>query len=231
VPWAWAIVSRIRYWPGLYWLWQRSFPGSERHWQRHYDHGGNSGPGSYGDFAEYKARLVNQAIAENEIRSIIELGCGDGNQLSYLNIKEYIGLDVSKVAIELCCHRYAGDPTRSFIWYDPRYFQDPLHFVSADCAMSLDVIFHLIEHHVFARYIRNLFDCGRRFVIIYGLDRDENQRGHASVRYRRYSEHISRNIHDFRIAKHVPAHEKYGDFFLYERIETQLLSSACGRGR
>jgi hypothetical protein len=35
-----------------------------QHSQRHYDHGGNFGPGPYGDFAEYKRRLVNQAIVK-----------------------------------------------------------------------------------------------------------------------------------------------------------------------
>jgi hypothetical protein len=221
-------MSKVRYLPGLYWLWQRSFPSSREHWQRHYQRGGNSGPGSYGDFAEYKARQVNSAIAEHGIRSIIELGCGDGNQLSYLNIEQYIGLDASKVAIGLCLERYAGDSTRSFIWYDPRYFYDPLHVVGADCAMSLDVIYHLKEHDVFARYVHDLFDRGRRFVIIYGMDRDENNREHASVHYRKYSDYIARNIHDFHLVKHVPAQDTFGDFFIYERAAEAIAHRETG---
>jgi len=211
--------------PGLYWLWQHSFPNSSEHWQRHYERGGNSGPGSYGDFAEYKAHHINSAIAEHGISSIIEFGCGDGNQLSYLDIEKYIGLDVSKTAIGICLERYAGDPTKSFMWYDPQYFQDPLHVVGADCAMSLDVVYHLKEDAVFARYLRDLFSCGRRFVIIYGMDRDQNNREHASVFYRKYSDYIARNIRDFRLMKHVPAQGKFGDFFVYER------DAEAGRGR
>ena len=113
----------------------------------------------------------------------------------------------------------SGNAKRSFIWYDPDYFHDPLHIVSADCAMSLDVVFHLIEDSVFARYIEQLFSCGRRFVMIYALDRELEGRGHVSVRYRKYSDYIARTNPEFRIAQHIPANETFGDFYLLERID------------
>jgi SAM-dependent methyltransferase len=206
--------------PGLYWVWKRSFVGSAAHWQRHYERGGDSGPGSYGNSAEYKAGLINEVIHERGISSIIELGCGDGNQLSYIDIDEYIGLDVSKTAIARCRARYLGSRKRSFIWYDQDYFHDPLHLVSADCAMSLDVILHLVEDDVFARYIRHLFNCGRRFVMIYASDRERGIRDHVSVHNRKYSDYIARNIPEFRIVNHVPANETFADFYLYERIHS-----------
>jgi SAM-dependent methyltransferase len=206
--------------PGLYWWWQRSFPTSTVHWQRHYEHGGDSGPGSYGELATYKANLINQVVRERGIRSIIELGCGDGNQLSYLEVEQYIGLDISKVAIQRCVARYGGNPKRSFIWYDQNNFHDPLRVVSADCAMSLDVIFHLLEDDIFAAYMQNLFNCGRRFVIVYGTDEEEMQRKHVSVRLRKYSDYIAANISEFRVALHVARKEGFGDFYLYERISS-----------
>jgi hypothetical protein len=218
LPWLWRILSRARYWPGLYWLWRRSFPTSAVHWQRHYERGGDSGPGSYGDSATYKANLINQVIRERGIRSIIELGCGDGNQLGLLDVDQYIGLDISKVAIERCTARYGDNPKRSFIWYDQSHFHDPLQLVSAECAMSLDVIFHLIEDDVFARYMQNLFNCARRYVIIYALDQDEVRRKHVSVRIRKYSAYVAVHIPEFRIALHVAEQGKFGDFYLYERI-------------
>jgi hypothetical protein len=162
--------------------------------------------------------LINKAVRERGIHSIIELGCGDGNQLSYVEVDQYIGLDISKVAIQRCLARYASNPKRSFIWYDPHYFHDPLHVVSADCAMSLDVIFHLVEDDVFAGYVQNLFNCGRRFVIIYGLDEEEPKRVHVSVRLRKYSDYIAKSIPDFRIALHVAAAGEFSDFYLYERV-------------
>jgi SAM-dependent methyltransferase len=218
VPWLWRIVSRARYMPGLYWLWRHSFPTSTVHWQRHYEHGGDSGPGSYGEYATYKANLINQVVRERSIRSIIELGCGDGNQLGYLKVDQYIGLDISKIAIKRCVARYGGDPTRSFIWYNQDYFHDPLRALSADCAMSLDVIFHLIEDDVFFRYMQTLFNCGRRFVMIYGWDEEEKQRHHVSVRVRKYSAYIAANIPNFRVALHVAKQGRFSDFYLYERM-------------
>jgi hypothetical protein len=220
MPRIWRIVSKLRYMPGFYWIWQRSFPGSAAHWQQHYERGGDSGPGSYREFAEYKARLINKTIRKYNIRSIIELGCGDGNQLSYIDVDEYIGLDISKVAIARCRKLYVGNMKRSFIWYDPDYFHDPLHIVSADCAMSLDVIFHLIEDDIFARYIKSLFNCGRRLVMIYAFDREKGNHDHVSVRYRKYSDYIAGNIPEFRVLLHVPATEAFGDFYLYERINS-----------
>jgi hypothetical protein len=226
VPWIWWIASRARYAPGLYWLWKRLFPGSETHWQRHYEHGGNSGPGSYGVSAAYKADLINRAVRERGISSIVELGCGDGNQLAYLEVDQYIGLDISKTALHRCIERYGSNMKRSFIWYDQNCFHDPLCIVSADCAMSLDVVFHLIEDNVFARYIHNLFNCGRRFVIIYGLDEEQVKPGHVSVRFRAYSSYIAANIPDFRVAQHVTKTGKFGDFYLYERISNDKISAS-----
>lgn len=218
MPFVWPLVSKVRNLPGFHWLWKRWFRSSGVHWQRHYKRGGDLGPGSYGESATYKADLINKVIRERGIYSIIEFGCGDGNQLSYLEVDQYIGLDISKVAIQRCIASHGGSAKRSFIWYDPNYFHDPLHIVGADCAMSLDVIFHLIEDDVFDQYLRTLFNCGRRFVIIYGLDVDEAQSAHVSVRFRKFSKYIATRFPEFRVSLHVPRLGKFGDFYLYERV-------------
>jgi SAM-dependent methyltransferase len=216
-PWIWKIVSSVRYLPGFYSLRKRWFR-STTHWQRHYERGDDSGPGSYGESALYKADLINRVVRERGIRSIIDLGCGDGNQLAYLDVDQYLGLDVSKLAIQRCIARHGSNPKRSFIWYDQNLFHDPLRIVSADCAMSLEVVFHLIEDDVFAIYIQNLFNCGRRFVIIYGSDEEQERAGHVSVRFRKYSDYIAAKSPGFRMVLHVPQNERFGDFYLYERI-------------
>jgi cyclopropane fatty-acyl-phospholipid synthase-like methyltransferase len=78
------------------------FPGSKRYWDNRYSQGDNSGAGSYGRLAEFKAEILNKFVAENNIRSVIEFGCGDGNQLMLANYPYYIGVDVSPKAIEIC---------------------------------------------------------------------------------------------------------------------------------
>jgi hypothetical protein len=97
------------------------FRGSQTYWEAHYSRGGTSGEGSYGKFAEFKAEVLNRFVTENHVRSVIEFGCGDGNQLSYAQYPAYIGLDVSKTAIRQCIHRFRDDTSKSFFWYDPDY--------------------------------------------------------------------------------------------------------------
>ena len=54
---------------------------SDQLWEKRYAKGGNSGAGSYGKLAVYKAKVLNEFIEENknEVNSVVEFGCGDGN--------------------------------------------------------------------------------------------------------------------------------------------------------
>ena len=101
-----------------------SFPGSKEYWEKLYSSGGTSGPGSYGKLAESKAGIINSFIKNNEINSVIDFGCGDGNQLSLFDFPSYIGLDVSSTAIKLCKKRFKDDKTKSFFLYDPERFEN-----------------------------------------------------------------------------------------------------------
>ena len=96
-------------------------------------------------------------VQAHEIRSVIEFGCGDGNQLSLADYPRYIGLDVSRSAIELCKRRFAGDVTKSFFLYDGTCFADRAGLFTADLAISLDVIYHLTEEAIFEAYMAHLF--------------------------------------------------------------------------
>ena len=64
--------------------WQLSraepFPGSDRYWETRYASGRNSGVGSYGGFAEFKAETINSFVSSCNVTSVIEFGCGDGNR-------------------------------------------------------------------------------------------------------------------------------------------------------
>jgi hypothetical protein len=81
---------------------------SIKYWEERYFNGGNSGNGSYGFLAEYKKDFINQFIVENNIKSLLEYGCGDCNQLSMIDCEKIIGVDVSK-------HYLLYNGTR---WYD-----------------------------------------------------------------------------------------------------------------
>lgn len=93
-----------------------AFTGSARYWDRHYARGGTSGAGSYGPLAGAKAEFLNNFVIKNRISSVIEFGCGDGHQLSLADYPRYIGLDVSRTAIELCKRTFMDDRTKSFFF-------------------------------------------------------------------------------------------------------------------
>ena len=69
---------------------QTAFVGSQAFWEQHYAQGGTSGAGSYGKYAEFKADILNRFVQENSVRSVIEFGCGDGNQLSLARYPSYV---------------------------------------------------------------------------------------------------------------------------------------------
>jgi hypothetical protein len=55
---------------------------SKQYWIDRYKYKtGTSGAGSYGIYAEYKAEIINEFMSKNGINNVLELGCGDGNQL------------------------------------------------------------------------------------------------------------------------------------------------------
>ena len=75
---------------------RRRFPGSQAYWEQHYRSGGDSGPGSRGVLAQYKAEFVNAFVERHDIESVAELGCGDGSQLALARYPAYVGLDVRR---------------------------------------------------------------------------------------------------------------------------------------
>ena len=137
----------------------RRFQGSKKYWIQRYESGKSSGAGSYNKLAEFKAELLNGFVREHKISSVIEYGCGDGNQLTSAGYPAYIGFDVSPKAITLCRNAFHADSSKSF------HLVDEYDGETAPLTISLDVIFHLVEDEIFEDYMRRLFDSSRRFVV------------------------------------------------------------------
>ncbi len=194
------------------------FPGSNAYWDERYATGGNSGDGSYGRHAEFKAEVLNGFVAEHGVRTVVELGCGDGHQLSLARYPSYLGIDVSPTAVSWCSARFASDATKVF-----RLAAD--HAGEwAELALSLDVIYHLVEDDVFRSYMRRLFDAAERFVIIYSSNFDAAPEYH--VRHRRFTSWIDANEPSWRLVRHVPNRHPFlkeratgslAEFYIFER--------------
>ena len=85
---------------------QIEWKGSGDYWQKRYLRGGNSGNGSYGKLAHFKAEVINRFVEEKSVKTVIEWGCGDGNQLKLANYPQYIGYDISSKAISICREKF-----------------------------------------------------------------------------------------------------------------------------
>lgn len=206
---------------------RRHFAGSKDYWEERYRNEGTSGPGSIGRLAVFKAEVINGFVEEHDIHSVIEFGCGDGNQLALAQYPSYIGLDVSKTAILLCSQRFQNDYSKSFFLYDQECFIDRHSILTADLALSLDVIFHLVEDQVFDSYMKHLFAAADRFVIIYSSDTDKNPLVQGpSFRNRKFSSWIESNRSDWKLLERIPNKYPYqgdqqsgsvSDFFIYQK--------------
>jgi len=195
------------------------FRGSARYWERNYARGGTSGPGSYNALAEAKAAFLNDFVRTRQVRSVIEFGCGDGHQLSLADYPAYIGLDVSRSAIELCKRRFAGDSAKSFFLYDGACFADRAGLFTADLAISLDVIYHLTEDAVFKAYMTHLFAAGARFVIVYASNLEIPGTA-PHVRQRHFTRWTEAHGQGWRLLQVTPGPNPGpdgADFFTYER--------------
>lgn len=167
------------------------FRGSRQYWEMRYKLGGHSGEGSRGVNAQYKARVLNEFLRAHDASSVIEFGCGDGYQLSLLDLPPYIGVDVSPTVVERCRAMYANDPTKQFLLVED--YRDE----SADLSMSIDVIFHLVENGIYDEYLDRLFAAGRRFVIVYSTSGDMVATGTSHVRHRDVAGDIARRFPNF----------------------------------
>jgi hypothetical protein len=198
---------------------QLGFSGSARYWELNYEQGGNSGPGSYGDLGQCKAEFLNGFVRDHNVESVIEFGCGDGHQVSLAKYPHYIGLDVSLTAIRMCKRRFADDTTKSFFLYEGDAFVDRMGLLAADLAISLDVVYHLIEDQVFEAYMKHLFAAGKRYVVVYSTNKV--MRGDAPhVRTRQFSLWVDNHCPQWRLINVVRGPDslpRRADFFVYER--------------
>ncbi|MBN7762760.1 hypothetical protein JYP52_16590 [Nitratireductor aquibiodomus] len=167
------------------------------YWEKRYRDGGNSGAGSYGRLAEFKAEVINSFIDRHQIQTVLDLGCGDGNQLSLLEIPSYIGADISEDALERCRRRYGGDASKAFHHIE---FVKPLR---ADLTLSLDVIYHLVTDGIYESYMTQLFGSAKRFVMVYSTNHDERGPEGWHLRHRRFTDWV-RSQGGFELLEEIP---------------------------
>lgn len=212
------MFSHIRRMLGQAWLGLTSRSSAD-YWERRYRSGMDSGPGSAGALARFKADVLNDFVREHAVQTVVEFGCGDGQQLALARYPRYLGFDVSPAAIEICSRRFAGDPCRSFRLYDGRAVPDEARFLPADLALSLDVVYHLLEDEAYELYLANLFAASRRHVIIYSSNFESITLA-RHVRHRHFTEDVRSMRPDFRLTRTLAnphRSQSFADFHFFER--------------
>ena len=196
---------------------------SRDYWEKRYNSNNNSGAGSYGPLADFKAIVLNEFVKTYNIQSIIEYGCGDGNQLSLANYPIYIGLDVSKTAISLCQQKFKEDVSKKFYLTDEFKKEN----IKTELVLSLDVLFHLIEDEVFENYMNDIFNSATKYVIIYASNYDDHFAPH--VKCRKFTNWIEKNVSNtwkikkiiynkYPFDKENPDTTSMSDFYIFESI-------------
>lgn len=184
-------------------------------WETRYLEGGNSGCGSYGELCNYKAKFINTFVNDKNIKSIIEFGSGDGNQMEHFEIDNYIGVDISEYIINICKQKYKDITNKNFITYD-EYYKNSNKY---DLSLSLDVIYHLVEDEIYEKYMKDLFNSTNKFVIIYSTNWNDDKYNGSHVYHRKFTEYIDINFKNAKLIHHEP--NKYpslssAEFYIYD---------------
>lgn len=197
------------------------FTDSENYWENRYKKGKDSGVGSFGELAKFKADSINSFIKLHNINNIIEYGCGDGNQLKLLKIKNYVGFDISDTAVMMCKNKFKNKPTYKF-----KNIKEYANEV-AELTLSLDVIYHLVEEDVYNDYLNLLFKSSQKYVIIYSSN-NEKIIGGKHEKHREFTNWIKCNKNDWELVKIIPNPYKLdpdnflnatnSDFYIYSKI-------------
>lgn len=181
---------------------------SRKYWEERYRNGEDSGIGSYSNYAKFKSEYINDIIKKYNIKSITELGCGDGNNLTLYNgFKKYYGYDVSETVINRNNKIFPKNKYSFKVINEDELPTSCLY-------MSLDVIYHLVETSIFNKHIEQLFGNKSKYVLIYSSNFNSIRNFH--VRHRRFTDYIPDNYK--LIQKTNNSFKKSSSlFFLYER--------------
>jgi hypothetical protein len=208
-------------------IYRTVFPGeakqqfsSSKYWEDRYALGGNSGAGSYGRLAEFKAETINRFLADHNLRSVIEFGSGDGAQLELARYPKYTGIDVSARAIEVCRLKFKGDPSKQFILAS----SPEASTASAELAMSLDVIYHLVEDAVYHEYMTRLVSAAEKFICVYSSNAVRPSPD-KHVRHRAFTDWFAQNAPAWKLISKVdnpfpedpkhPDQTSWADFYFF----------------
>lgn len=187
------------------------------YWERRYRDGRTSGAGSEGDEGAYKAAYLSKFIANHDVKTVVDWGCGDGQVLELVDLHDaqYIGVDISPLMIA----RLRNDEA----FPGPRYLFHTIDSFSTgtrtqlELALSFDVLFHFPDDRDYGEYLLRLFQSAEKYVMIYST----NYAGGRTARHvyrREFTPDIAELFPDWELTTvETPLREGLASFFVYEK--------------
>jgi len=189
------------------------------YWEQTYRSGETSGRGSYGVLAEFKAEIVNRLIQQEGITSVIEFGCGDGNQLQLMNYKQYLGVDVAASSVRMCASKFATDSSKSFMLYTPGLWINR-GFLTADLTVCLDVLYHITDETDFRNTLYDILHSSKEWVVLYTRLKENGNPGVDTIQDRNLFHYLF-DYPDFKVQEIIPQRypdQSSADFVILRRV-------------
>jgi len=184
------------------------------YWDRRYRDGRSSGAGSEGAEGAYKAAYISKFIADHQVQTVVDWGCGDGQVLELIKFPKgtsYTGVDVSQTIVERMTAKF---PQHRFIGPSAAHNYEDAYRMS----ISMDVLFHLPDDRDYFDYLDHLFNSATRHVVIYATNTPDGRTARHVFR-REFTPDIAERFLDWELKiEEPPLHEGLASFFVYGKV-------------
>lgn len=188
----------------------KKFTNSSRYWEERYYYGGNSGRGSYHEDAKIKVNFLNDTILEYDLKHVIDIGCGDGHNLSLFNTFNYFGIDLSETIINENKRKFIGDKYKKFYLLKDNQLNiinEINSYVNKNNSIiiSFDVIFHLVEDNIYKDHLDFINSINAAYCLVASSDEHVNYNlSVPHVRHRNYSKDLILDGWNLLVSKKIP---------------------------
>lgn len=159
------MYRRARLWLGN--LFRRLAFDNRRFWDARYDRDPQvgSGPGSRNEHLLLKNGVVRETIEEYDIKSIVDIGCGDIAILRDIHVEDYVGIDLSSIVV---AKNKNLKRNWTFLCRDlTRGYTPP----NADLILCLDVLIHQKSRSNYRTILGKAIAATRKVALISGYSR------------------------------------------------------------
>lgn len=148
----------------------------QQYWNQRYAEGGNSGAGSYGDAM---LRKVDLLAGLPDVRSVIDVGCGDFSLGGELTRRKpdalYLGIDQSEFIVKRNAELYESDKIHFMR-------EGEVAMPHTDLVLCLDVLFHISNLGEYYEILAKLRSLWTKYLVVTAYEYDGLQANHIWVR-------------------------------------------------